>query len=146
MPNRSASARALGRSLSHRATSSTPRIFDSTGRCATCAMAPAPTTPMRSGAVVTRPSTRSATTCGSLDRANRRPGVVGAKDRAEVLARARSPDRAALAHAHTVPIAAALQGQTLHTVPAGHDVDGKVGAEQQLASGRSQRGTDLVSA
>src|SRR5512144_3303113 len=119
MPNRSASARAFGPSLSHRATSFTPRIFARTGRCAICAIAPAPTTPMRSGAVVERPSRRSDAICGSLDRANRRAGIVGAKDRAEVLTCARSSDRAALAHAHTVPVAAPLEHEALHATAAG---------------------------
>src|SRR6187455_665889 len=98
-------------------------------------MAPAPTTPMRSGVVAA---------CGSLDRANRSAGIVGAKDRAEVLTRARSADRAALAHAHTVPVAAALEKQLLHAAAAGHDVDGKIGAVQQLASRRTQCRADLV--
>src|SRR5215211_6145313 len=98
-------------------------------------MAPAPTTPMRSGAVAA---------CGSLDRANRSAGIVGAKDRAEVLPRARAADCAALAHAHAVPVAAALEEQLLHAAAAGNDVDGKIGAVQQLASRRAQRRANLV--
>src|SRR5215217_6713758 len=134
IPKRSASARALGRSLSQSATSSTPRILASTGRWAICAIAPAPTTPMRRGAVAERPSTRSAASWGSLDRANGGAGIIGAKDRAKVLTRARSSDRAALAHAHTVPVATALEDEPLHTGASGDDVDGKIGAVQQLAS------------
>src|SRR6476469_5593799 len=139
--NRSASARALGRSLSQIASNRTPRIFDSTGRCATCAIAPAPTTPMPMGAV--RPST---VMCGSLDRANGGAGIVGAKDRAEILSRTRAADGAALAHADAVSVATTTQRESLHAVAPRCDVDGKIGAVQQLATRKAQRRASLVAA
>src|SRR5689334_9336530 len=138
---RSARARAFGRSLSQSASKRTPRIFASTGRCATCAIAPAPTTPMPMGAV--RPST---VMCGSLDRANGGAGIVGAKDRAEILSRTCAADGAALAHADAVSVATAAQREGLHAAAPRCDVDGKIGAVQQLATWKAQCRAYLVAA
>jgi len=52
IPKRSASWCALGPSASHSETSSVPLSLASAGRCATCAIAPAPTTPMRMEAFI----------------------------------------------------------------------------------------------
>jgi hypothetical protein len=43
---------AFGRSLSQIAASSAPRILARTGKCANCAIAPAPTTPIRIASVI----------------------------------------------------------------------------------------------
>ena len=129
------------------ATSVTPRIFESTGRCVSCAIAPAPTTPMRTGSVMS-PSCEWAESCASrraqLDACQPSCRDSSAKNRAEVLAGARTADRAALAHADAMSIAAAVQRQRLHAVAPVHGVDGKVGAVQHLATRRAQRVAHLV--
>src|SRR5690242_9373834 len=96
---------------------------------------------MPSGAV--RPSTAM---CGSLDRANGGAGIVGAKDRAEILSRTRAADGAALAHADAVSVAAAAQRKRLHAAAPRCDVDGKIGAVQQLATRCAERGANFVTA
>ncbi len=59
--NRPARARALGTSMSQIPASSTSLIRPSAGKCAICAMAPAPTTPTRSGSLTACPGAASGT-------------------------------------------------------------------------------------
>src|SRR5262245_65548092 len=92
--NRSARARALGRSMSQMAATSIDLSFRSTGRWATWVMAPPPTTPTRrrSDAVrltVMRPPSVQALQLGA--------GVVRRDDLAVVLARTRAAHRSPLA-------------------------------------------------
>src|SRR5947209_5900849 len=95
-----------------------------------CASAPAPTTPMRTGSVMSSVSgRRTEERTGSVDRSHGRAGIVGAEDGAEVLAGARPSDRAGLTHTDAVPVAAAMERQRLHHAALPHHrVDRKIRA------------------
>src|SRR5207244_6829263 len=90
-PNRCASARVFGPSLSQSATSVAPRILERIGRCAVCGTAPTPIKPRR--------------TSLSGDWANDCSRVVGAEYRAKGLSHARTADGAPLTHPDAMSVA-----------------------------------------
>ena len=119
MPNRSAKARAFGRSLSKIAAASAPRVLARTGRCASCAIAPAPITRCelyRSCEIlhVFRESDLVRGSRSHLRECLRRwsdggSRVIGVQNRAKVLASPGSPNCAGLAHPYAMPIAESAQ-------------------------------------
>src|SRR5690349_10500469 len=111
-PNRSARARALGRSMSHSATTSTDLSFLSVGKWATCAMAPPPTIPTLNRSLVLRLAVMRFPP--SIETLEHRPGVVRAEDALVILAGPRAPHGAPLTHADAVPGAGAVGREAGH--------------------------------
>src|SRR4051812_34226634 len=127
IPKRAARARALGRSVSQMAWTSTLRIFFSTGRCATWAMAPPPMMPtLRRSvlaplrlAVMEPPSSVAA-----LQSSSRK---VGGQNLLGRLAGPRPPDGAPLTKPHPMPCPHTVDNQAGHPVlrHGGDQVEGR---------------------
>src|SRR5690348_15224716 len=105
-PNRAARARALGRSMSHSATTSTDLSFLSVGKWATCAMAPPPTIPTLSRSLVLRLAVMRFPP--SIETLQHRAGVVRAEDALVILTGPRAPHGTPLTHADSVARARAV--------------------------------------
>src|SRR5512133_2737212 len=81
----------------------------------------------------------------SIHRCNHRPRVIRLQDRAGALPRPRSAERAPLAHPHTMSVAAPAYGQLAQVpLPPDHRLERKIGAVQDLATGRAQHAADVV--
>src|SRR3990170_3483392 len=133
--NRSASARAFGRSVSQIACTSMVLSFLSTGRWATWVIAPPPMIPTLSRSLpdrlaVMRPS--------SVDALERGAGVVRREDALEVVSGAGAPDGAPLAKADAVPGPAALRHQPRDPAARARRGERERGAPEQIAG----RGTE----
>src|SRR6476661_4820365 len=108
-PNRSASARALGRSVSQMAWTSTVLSFLSVGRCATWAIAPPPIMPTLRRSLVLRLAVMRAPP--SVDTLQHRARVVRGEDALVILSGAGAADGSPLAQADPVPRTRAIGGQ-----------------------------------
>src|SRR3954469_5977603 len=133
-PNRSARARALGRSMSQMASTSTVRIFLSTGRCATWAMAPPPMTPTlsRSPAAALRPAV-IVLPSSSVAPSQAGAGKVGRQNLRVPLPRPSSADGAPLTETHTVSRSLAVNREMRHPPASAADSQGERVAPKQLA-------------
>src|SRR3954471_10045130 len=141
IPKRDARARALGRSVSQMAWTSTLRIFFSTGKCATCAMAPPPMMPtLRRSllaplrlAVIVPPSSVAALQTGSRK--------VSGQNLLGGLAGPRPSHRAPLTEAHPVPCPHTVDNQ------AGHPILGQGGdqVERRALQWLARAGTHYLS-
>src|SRR4051794_16511498 len=138
-PNRSARARAFGRSMSQMASTSTVRIFLSTGRCATWAMAPPPMTPTlsRSPAAALRPAV-IVLPSSSVAPSQAGAGKVGRQNLRVPLPRPSSADRAPLTETHTVSRSLAVDREMRHPPSATADSQGECIAAKQLAVRRAK--------
>ena len=147
MPKRSASDRALARSLSQIAASSTPRIFASTGRYASCAIAPPPSTATRMGSVTTGPRDDPAGLDGRFSACAQvsSPGNTSA-GWSVILSSAGAADRAPLAHPDPVPVAAPRRVRPATVPPRTGRLGSKNRCCEDLAIRLAQDQSDVVAA
>src|SRR5882724_1768270 len=141
MPNRSARARALGRSLSHSARISIPFIFLRTGRWATCTTAPAPTMPTRSGSLIALAPTRPPAVL--VEALQLRPGIIRRENLLIVLPRPRPSHRPPLTEAHPVPVAASVGHQPADPAARARGGQAEGGAAQNVARGGAENPAHL---
>src|SRR6476469_3710542 len=135
-PNRSARARALGRSMSQIACTSTFLSFRRVGRWATCAIAPPPTIPTRRRSLVLRLAVMRCPP--SVEPLEGRPWVVGGKNALVVLPRTGAAHRPPLAEADAVPSAGSVRREPRDAAAIARDGEGECVAPERIARHRPQ--------
>src|SRR5688572_24596972 len=149
-PSRCARAPALGPSLSQIATSCAPRILDSTGRCASCAIAPAPTSPSRMSRVTPAPARfgRYESRISFVDAAHGRTLIIGGENGPEILPCSRAADRAPLTHPYCVAPSAATECEARNRARAASAarLGGEICAVEKSAARRAKDEAHVVTA